>query len=220
MKERDKRMKTHILVLMDASGSMSTKVGDVMGGFGTFLREQKALPDPAILTLIQFNTELTIVCEATPIADVAELTPETYVPGGMTALLDAIAIGVRVADRHDDADRTLCIVITDGEENSSRETTLDQAKEIIEAREASGRWTFTYLGAAPKDWLGMGGAAGNLLANAMATGHDTQRAFEVVSEATRQYRSMAAKMTVSFYQSSGSAKAPDAAPQPPDVTPE
>jgi hypothetical protein len=42
--------------------------------------------------------------------------------------------------------------MTDGEENSSRETTKLQVVEIIKAHEAKGNWTFAYIGENPERW--------------------------------------------------------------------
>jgi len=42
--------------------------------------------------------------------------------------------------------------MTDGEENSSHETTKDQVKDIITGYEAKGDWTFLYIGENPERW--------------------------------------------------------------------
>ena len=86
--------------------------------------------------------------------DVPELTDQTYLPGGMTALYDAIAEGVRLADNDKTEDeRVICVIMTDGEENSSRETTEDQVKDIISGQEGRGDWTFLYIGENPDRWV-------------------------------------------------------------------
>lgn len=140
-------MKTLILVVLDESGSMEPKQADVIGGFNRFLDDQRIGPDEARLTLVKFNTNHTVVHSAVPIADATPLTDRSYVPGGNTALLDAVAQAVRLADTAKQTDeRVLCLVITDGEENSSRETTKDQVRKIIEERETRGDWTFSISG--------------------------------------------------------------------------
>jgi len=42
---------TELVVVMDKSGSMGPMAADAVGGFNQFLKEQRALPDPAVLTL-------------------------------------------------------------------------------------------------------------------------------------------------------------------------
>ena len=71
----------------------------------------------------------------------------------MTALYDAIAEGVRLADKDKtDEERVICVIMTDGEENSSRETTKQQVKDIISGYEAKDDWTFLYIGENPERW--------------------------------------------------------------------
>ncbi|HEY4658236.1 MAG TPA: vWA domain-containing protein [Gemmatimonadaceae bacterium] len=206
---------TLINVILDQSGSMELKKGDVIGGFNRFLDEQKAQPGECRLSLVTFNTEKTVIHAALPIADVPPLTAATYAPGGMTALLDALAEGVRLADKHKQAaERVLCLVITDGEENSSRETTLVQAREIIKAREALGDWTFTYLGISPEKWADCG-LTRSVQNAATWDAADPATSFAAMSYATKQFRGSTAGQTLSFYE--GVKQGPE--PKPAPVTP-
>ncbi|XP_054164100.1 uncharacterized protein LOC128961835 [Oppia nitens] len=148
--------KTLIIVLLDKSGSMATKKSDVIGGFNTFLNnQQKVVTDAAKMYLLTFNTIVTIVENGVPLESVPELTETNYTPGGGTALYDAIAEGVRVADNDKtDDERVICLIMTDGEENSSRETTKQQVRDIITGHEARGDWSFVYIGEEPDRWTG------------------------------------------------------------------
>jgi uncharacterized protein YegL len=196
----EQEMKTLINVILDESGSMDMKRADVIGGFNRFLEEQKAGPDPARLSLLKFNTNHTVVYGAVAIADAQPLTDNTYVPGGNTALLDAVAQAVRLADVDKQADeRVICLVITDGEENSSRETTKEQVRKIIEEREGRGDWTFTYLGISPEQWhdKGVVSSAGNAAAYNSAA---PMKSFAAMSHATRSLRASASGRTSNFYQ--------------------
>jgi len=52
-------MNTLIIVIMDESGSMESKKMDVIGGFNSFIDEQKKIEnDKARLYLLKFNTEV------------------------------------------------------------------------------------------------------------------------------------------------------------------
>jgi hypothetical protein len=159
----EKKTRTLLVAILDESGSMGTKRADVIGGFNTFLTDQKKLEaDDLSMVLAKFNTVVSLVHKAVPIVNVQPLTPETYTPGGMTALFDAIAQAVRLADA-ETFDRAICLVITDGLENSSRETTKEQVVEIIKAHEGKGNWSFVYLGEDPQRWAKeTGAAAGNV----------------------------------------------------------
>ncbi len=190
-------MKTMICAILDESGSMGVKQADVIGGVNLFLREQQALPDPCRLSLAKFNTEVTVVHAALPIRAVPPLTGRTYVPGGNTALFDAVAQAVRLADREKQADeRVLCLIVTDGEENSSRETSGQQVEAIIREREARGDWTFTYLGVAPRQWVGIGLATGNTSPYQVA---DPAASFAAMSRSTSRYRSSPERQSRDFY---------------------
>jgi uncharacterized protein YegL len=194
-------MKTLLCVLLDESGSMGEKRNDVIGGFNTFLKEQQGLTDDeARMILVQFNTVQCVVHGKPYPKDLTAVPPlngTTYVPGGNTALLDAVAEGVRLADQHKDPDeRVLCLVITDGEENSSKETTYKQVEDIIKEREGRGNWTFTYLGPDPSKWShgGLATSVGNTTAYTGAV-----QAFRKMSASTTQYRTSTDTQTKTFY---------------------
>lgn len=195
-------MKTLLLVVLDESGSMDTKRSDVIGGYNRFLEEQKAVADECRVSLVKFNTLYTTVYDAADIAAASPLTTSTYTPAGMTALLDAVAQSVRLADAKKMPDeRVICLVITDGEENSSRETTRVQVEHIIKDRESRGDWTFTYLGISPENWHKTGVVTSS--ANAAAyNAHQPLASFQALSNSTSRLRASAASRTSSFYDES------------------
>ena len=147
---------THIVMLIDRSGSMSSIVNDVIGGFNAYLADQQKNGPDARISIILFDTQNpqdTLIWGA-PISEAVSLTPSTYVPRGGTPLLDAtgLAIGRTMVDLQArvatglPSDDIIFVTITDGEENESREYTLQQIRDLIEARTAQG-WQFVYLSA-------------------------------------------------------------------------
>ena len=136
---------THLVAVIDRSGSMGGRVQDVIGGFNTFLAEQKKLPGVAHLTLIQFDDKYEVNYSRRPIAECPELNAMTYQPRGSTALYDALGRAIREAAT--DA-RVLVCVVTDGEENASREVTRDNLKALVEQKTGAG-WQFVYLASDP-----------------------------------------------------------------------
>jgi uncharacterized protein YegL len=189
-------MKTLLVGILDESGSMGPRRRDVIGGFNTFLDEQKKLQaDDLSMILAKFNTVVSIVHKAVPIGDVKSLTPETYTPGGNTALFDAIAQGVRLADG-ETFDRAVCLIMTDGEENSSRETTKQQVVEIIKAHEAKGNWTFAYIGENPERWARETGIS--LRSTAPYNHGDPKASFDIATRSTSAYRSSDAARSEDF----------------------
>ena len=147
-------MKTLIVIILDESGSMYGKRADVIGGFNSFLNEQKAIEgDEARFYLVKFNSKIKVSHAAMDLNEVPELTNDTYAPQSTTALCDAIAKGIRLADKDKKEDeRVICVIITDGEENSSQKTSYSQMKELIASHERMPDWTFLYIGENPEEW--------------------------------------------------------------------
>ena len=134
-------------VILDKSGSMSVKVQDVIGGFNLYLDELAKEPTVEYgFSLTLFDTVVDMRYKAVPLAKVAKLDDANYRPGGNTALLDAIGNTVQTVDTSS-FDKTITVIMTDGEENSSREWTVQAIRELIKTKEAAGTWTFVFLGA-------------------------------------------------------------------------
>jgi uncharacterized protein YegL len=152
---------TEIVVLLDRSGSMQHGKTDHEGGLLSFVEDQQQLPGDVRFTLIQFDN--VDPCESlyagVPIGEVGQIT---LIPRGGTPLLDAIGLGVaHVVERLQGSqpDQVVVMIITDGEENSSREYTRDQIKQMITEYETSHRWKFLYLGADVDAFAEAGGLA-------------------------------------------------------------
>ena len=150
---------TELIVLIDESGSMGSVVGDTIGGFNTFLETHQKLPGEAKLTLVKFDTKYEIVHNGVEVRKVEPLTTKTYKPGGMTALLDAVGktideVGRRLADtpENEKPEKVIFMVLTDGEENSSREYTKEQVKEKTEHQTNNYQWEFIFIGADQDAW--------------------------------------------------------------------
>jgi Mg-chelatase subunit ChlD len=160
--EANTEPKLHLYVLLDRSGSMSSMIDAVIEGFNTLLAEQAAEGPGAWMTFVQFdgqNPQETLA-DAIPIAEVAPLTAQTFVPRGNTPLLDAtgLLLGKAIvrANGVGDAEHVVFAAITDGEENASTEFSLEAIRKTIEQRTAAG-WTFVFLGADPSAYAEAGG---------------------------------------------------------------
>ena len=136
---------THISVILDRTGSMETIRDDTIGGFNAFLNEQKSAAGYATMTLVQFDSQdpYEVLHKFAPVTAVTELTRSTFVPRASTPLLDAIGRGVNDLEQSLSQmpeavrpSRVVMVVITDGQENASREFRKDQiAKMIAEKQE-------------------------------------------------------------------------------------
>lgn len=146
---------TSILVLLDRSGSMAALRDDTIGGFNTFVAEQKKLPGECRLSLVQFDTEgMDTFYLDRPIGEIPNLTAETFVPRGGTPLLDAMGktinnLGDRLAHLLESQrpNQVIFVIITDGEENSSREFTKGRVFSMVQHQKDKYGWLFMYLGA-------------------------------------------------------------------------
>jgi hypothetical protein len=174
---------THISIVLDRSGSMETVKSDTIGGFNSFLREQRAVASEATLTLAQFDDHYDVLADFAPLNNVQPLNDRTFVPRGSTALLDAIGKTILDTGKHlaamPDADRPshiLFVVMTDGMENASKEFTRSRIFEMISHQREKYAWEFVFIGAnqdAIATGESMGIAAGNSIAFA-ATSAGTQ----------------------------------------------
>lgn len=148
-------MKTTIynLVILDASGSMSCIKRQAINGFNETVQTIKAAQakfeeQDHRVSLVVFNSgETRTVYDRVAAGEVKELDDNSYVPNCCTPLYDAIgnaSAHLRKSVRIDD--KVLVTIITDGEENSSREYNGKAIKAIIDDLKIKG-WVFTYIGA-------------------------------------------------------------------------
>ena len=145
-------LRTHILCIVDRSGSMQPIAGDAMGGYNTFIESQRRLPGEAVLSLVLFDHEYQRLCDAVPLAEAPMLDAGNYVPRGTTALLDAIGRGIeqlRAAGVRDGAprERVIVAILTDGYENASTDYTQAMVAGRIDEMRLKHDWEFIYLGA-------------------------------------------------------------------------
>ena len=143
---------THIGLVLDASGSMSSLEEDIKGTLRTFAKDQLAAKDPdetIVLDVWQFDDEVKHIIDSKPID---AYDPDRYCCGGCTALYDAVCIGVdslgkKFADMSEDErpEDVLFVIVTDGYENASKEYDLADVKKRIETQTNVYNWTFDFL---------------------------------------------------------------------------
>lgn len=185
----------HVSFLLDRSGSMQAIVGDVIGGFNGFLREQQAQAGACHMTLVQFDSQdpFEVLIDDMDVKAMRPLDAARYQPRGMTPLLDATGALLDHAERRAQAGRDedqVVVVFTDGEENASQRWTREALFGRVERLKAAG-WSFVFLGANQDSYAegrGLGIGAGNV-SNFDACAEGTADAFQSVSRAMRSYRS-------------------------------
>lgn len=150
--KKDNNAQVEIAIIIDKSGSMYDLQSDVVGGVNSTLEEAKKNPN-AHVTITLFDNEIARPVDRVPSAAVSLFSNEDYIPGGTTALLDAVGDTVShiektqaALDEKDRAERILVTIITDGLENASQEYSYETVKKIIAEKE-DGKWEFIFLGA-------------------------------------------------------------------------
>lgn len=108
-----------------------------------------------IVTVVEFDNEIQCPYDNVPVEEIEPL--EDYWTRGMTSLYDAIGYCIaRIKSRMEadsrDNKAALIIIETDGYENASTDYNRhdggrERLKDLIKEMEATGRWTFTFLGA-------------------------------------------------------------------------
>ncbi len=148
--DAEQEVVSEIVCIIDRSGSMASIIDDAIGGFNSFLKDQRAIPGKAYLTLVRFDNEYEVVYESKPILDMPDVTEETLRPRGTTAMWDAI--GKTLEDTRDRMKlamhdyKVIVVILTDGAENDSRSYDEEKVKGLIEEGKKQS-WEFLFLGA-------------------------------------------------------------------------
>lgn len=189
---------SEVVCIIDRSGSMGSIASDAIGGFNTFLEEQKNDPGETRLTYVQFNHKYEKVFENKNIHDIEPINSKTYIPSGMTALLDSVGttiseVGVRLDNTPEDEkpENVIVCILTDGEENSSVEYTTDKIKEMIEHQKEKYNWNFIFL-AANQDAFKEGsklGIDGKDTFNYVASSDGIRSAYSTINKTVSKYKS-------------------------------
>ena len=147
--------KVYNLIILDESGSMSSIKTATISGFNEVVQtikgiEQKFPEQQHFISLVSFNgLGIKTLLDKTPVASLKQIDPNTYHPDSMTPLYDAIALSVIKLKLDIDGIvnvNVLVTILTDGEENASKEFSHAQVNHIIIEQKNQG-WTFTYIGA-------------------------------------------------------------------------
>lgn len=187
-------LKTHVHIVLDRSGSMNSCRQSTINGFNEYINSLKADKESKyFVTLTQFDsTQVAVSIEKTfsdlPINKVPELTWDSFQPRGMTPLLDAIGSCIheteKMISKKRGANAVVMMIMTDGDENSSREYSKAAIKNLIEDKENNAGWTVAYLGA-NQDAIATGASMGFAAGKAMTySTSDMDRTFKSMADTT------------------------------------
>lgn len=192
---------TELVFILDKSGSMSGLETDTIGGYNSMLEKQKAVEGECRITTVLFDNKYELLHDRIDIRAVSPITEKEYQVGGSTALLDAIGRTIHKignAQKHTAndyrAEKVLFVIITDGEENSSREYSAEKIKALIEQQKKNYGWEFIFLGANidAVETAGRFGISADRAQNYHADREGVELNFRVMSEAVATFRACSA----------------------------
>jgi len=132
----------HVFILLDRSGSMSSMWNEALGGINGYV---SGLRD-AKVTLAIFDTVSYDVIRNTISENWVNVTSQEIQPRGGTPLLDA-AGRILWSAIDSKADRAVIVVVTDGEENSSKKFNAKEIKELTNKVDNELDYEIVFLGA-------------------------------------------------------------------------
>ena len=188
---------TELVFILDKSGSMSGLEKDTIGGYNTMLEKQKKIRGECHITTVLFDNNYELLHDRFDIRAVNPITENEYQVGGSTALLDAIGRTIHKignAQKHTAeayrAEKVMFVIITDGEENASREYSLAKIKAQIERQKTNYGWEFIFLGANidAVQTAGRFGIAADRAVEYLADSEGTNLNFKVMSAAVAEFR--------------------------------
>ncbi len=188
---------TELVFILDKSGSMGGLEKDTIGGFNSMLAKQKAEEGQCRVTTVLFDNRYTLLHDRIDIRAVAPITDQEYRVGGSTALLDAIGRTIgKITDVQRStaeayrAEKVIFIIITDGEENSSREYSADRVKRLIRKEKEQYGWEFLFLGANidAVETAGRFGISADRAAEYISDAEGTALNYAVMCEAVSEFR--------------------------------
>ena len=140
-------------ILLDRSGSMQSLWVEALSSVNAFAKELANKTDgPSVdshVTLAVFDSQESLQFDTLrrkqPALHWEAVTDKDASPRGMTPLLDAMVRIISLAEG-DNPDKAVIVVMTDGQENASREVTREGVKAALDRVKAKG-WEVVFLGA-------------------------------------------------------------------------
>lgn len=215
--------RTHVLFVLDASGSMLAGKPLTVAGYNQqvdIVREQTQAAGAASVSLVVFNDTARTLYAHQDAARLEHLSESSYRPQGSTALLDALGAAIDLAlvapGVQTPGTAVLVALFTDGEENASRLHTGEALSECVRALEATGRFTFTLMG--PREHLNdlaslLSIARGNIAGFDATSLAGRGQALHTMAQATSTYmslRAVGATASADLYAGANAEDAPDA----------
>jgi len=186
---------THISIVLDRSGSMHSIRDDMIGGLNKLLKDQRETPGKATLSLVRFDHQIELVGSFIDLKLLPDVDRQMFKPRGNTALLDAIGFAIdhtgqalaQIAEQLRPS-KVVVLIITDGEENYSKEFSYAQIAEKIKHQSETYKWEFVFLGA-NQDAIATASKMGIAKANAMTYAANSDGVGQSVTSVSKNLRS-------------------------------
>jgi hypothetical protein len=141
---------THILAIVDRSGSMTSSAREMRAALDSFFKDQAGNDGKCLVDYSMFDHQYEVVFTDRPVAEAEAVLS----PRGSTALLDAVGKGVTelgtklaLKPEHERPGLVQVVVVTDGYENASQEWNAEGIRKLIKDQESKYNWDFVFLGA-------------------------------------------------------------------------
>lgn len=150
----EKKHQVHNLIILDESGSMESIKTTIIKGFNELVQTiqgiEKQFPEQEhFISFVSFNgLGQKLLHFIDPVSELKQIDSKSYKPEASTPLFDAMGFGINKLKQSLEGAKdynVLVTILTDGEENSSKEFSGNDIKNLVEELKQD-RWTFTYIG--------------------------------------------------------------------------
>ena len=145
-----KNKKITNLIIIDASSSMLSKASEIRDGLKqllsdirTDMKENENVKNRTIICQFAGAGSFKVLVNTTKIKKLTDDIADDYKPWGMTALFDAVGQGFNLVGKKQDG--VFVNILTDGDENDSKEFTVDMVKKLF-AKAKKKKWGLTFMG--------------------------------------------------------------------------
>jgi hypothetical protein len=150
----ENKHQVHNLIILDESGSMEEIKNTIIQGFNELVQtiqgiEQQFTDQEHLISFVSFNgLGHKSIHFREPAVSLKQLDMTSYMPNASTPLFDAMGFAINKLKhslQEQSAYNVLVTILTDGEENASKEFSGATIKQLVDELKLE-RWTFTYIG--------------------------------------------------------------------------
>jgi hypothetical protein len=150
----EKKHHVHNLIILDESGSMESIKNTIINGFNELVQtiqgiEMQFPEQEHFISFVAFNgLGQKFLHYIEPAKKLKHIDDKSYKPNASTPLFDAMGFSINKLKQSLQGQtniNVLVTIMTDGEENASKEFSGNDIKKLVEELKQN-RWTFTYIG--------------------------------------------------------------------------